>query len=149
MKSEEYRKQDDSYQDIIHMPHHVSRTHKHMSMADRAAQFSPFAALTGYESAIQETARLTTERIELDEDGKAMLDVRIRKLLELQSNHPFAKITFFQADEKKTGGSYVTAEDHVRQIDCFTNRIILQNEMIIPIDDIIEIDIMQQEEIRE
>lgn len=143
MGPEEYKETDHPYSDIIHMPHHVSATRKHMSIADRAAQFSPFAALTGYETAIKETARLTEERIELDEDGKALLDVRLRKLLGIQSSHPYVKITFFQSDVRKKGGAYVTVEQHLKKIDSYGNQIVLENDKNIPINDIIEIDILQ------
>lgn len=83
------------YSDIIHLPHHVSKTHPQMSMHDRAAQFSPFAALTGYDSAILETARLTEEKITLNEDLQELLDIKFQQLLEHLSEKPLISITFF------------------------------------------------------
>lgn len=83
------------YSDIIHLPHHVSKTHPQMSMHDRAAQFSPFAALTGYDSAILETARLTEEKITLNEDMQELLDIKFQQLLEHLSEKPLISITFF------------------------------------------------------
>lgn len=83
------------YSDIIHLPHHISKTHPQMSMHDRAAQFSPFAALTGYDSAILETARLTEEKITLNEDLQELLDIQFQQLLEHLSEKPLISITFF------------------------------------------------------
>ena len=96
------------YSDIIHLPHHVSKTHPQMSMHDRAAQFSPFAALTGYDSAILETARLTKEKILLNEDMQELLDIKFQRLLEHLSEKPLISITFFCPDKHKQGGSYVS-----------------------------------------
>ena len=91
------------YSDIIHLPHHVSKTHPQMSMHDRAAQFSPFAALTGYDSAILETARLTEEKITLNEDMQELLDIKFQQLLEHLSEKPLISITFFCPDKRKQG----------------------------------------------
>ena len=91
------------YSDIIHLPHHVSKTHPQMSMHDRAAQFSPFAALTGYDSAISETARLTKEKILLNEDMQELLDIKFQRLLEHLSEKPLISITFFCPDKRKQG----------------------------------------------
>ena len=95
------------YDDIIHLPHHVSATRPRMPMLDRAAQFSPFVALTGYEAAVRETARLTDQRVELDESAKAELDRKLRLLLSLPGQ-PEASITYFRPDERKEGGAYET-----------------------------------------
>ena len=89
-----------NYDDIIDLPHHVSETHPPMSRADRAAQFSPFAALTGYDTAVRETARVTERRIELDEGVKAELNARLNCILEHLSEHPQVSITYFMPDEK-------------------------------------------------
>ena len=94
-----------NYDDIIDLPHHVSETHPPMSRADRAAQFSPFAALTGYDAAVRETARMTERRIELDEGVKAELNARLNCILEHLSEHPQVSITYFMPDEKKSGGA--------------------------------------------
>lgn len=87
------------YEDIIHLPHHVSERHPRMSMMDRAAQFSPFAALTGYDAAIKETARLTDRKIELTEEMQARLNDRINRLLEELQNYPPVEITYFIPDD--------------------------------------------------
>ena len=93
------------YDDIIHLPHHVSKTRPQMSMLDRAAQFSPFAALTGYEDAIQETGRLTDERMELSDEDRELLDRKWHYLQEIISDRPEITVTYFVPDEKKAGGS--------------------------------------------
>ncbi|MCD8005221.1 MAG: hypothetical protein LUE91_06155, partial [Oscillospiraceae bacterium] len=94
------------YSDIINLPHHVSATRPHMSMHDRAAQFSPFAALTGYDAAVKETARLTDQRAELDDDMKEKLSERINLLQENLAAAPAVEITYFIPDERKEGGAY-------------------------------------------
>lgn len=130
---------DHRYDDIINLPHHVSQTHPHMSILDRAAQFSPFAALTGYESAIKETARLTNNRMELDEAAKNVLDEKLRILHKQLSNQPEIEITYFKPDEKKNGGAYVSVIGIVKKIDGYKRTIIMQNETRIPIEEIISI----------
>ncbi len=95
------------YEDIINLPHHVSEKHAQMSLIDRAAQFSPFAALTGHGAAINETARLTERKIELDEDAKALLDTKLRLLAEMTESKPDVTITFFVSDRTKIGGEYI------------------------------------------
>ena len=98
-----------AYDDIINLPHHVSATRPHMSMGDRAAQFAPFAALTGYEDAVREAARLTEERVELTEDAQAALDARLRLLADGSMAGKAVTLTWFQPDARKSGGAYVTA----------------------------------------
>ena len=112
------------YDDIIHLPHHVSSVHPRMPMLDRAAQFSPFAALTGYESAIQETARVTDRRMELDEDAKANLDQKLR-LLEMSPEQPPVALTYFQPDGKKSGGAYITITGVIKKMDEYARVIVL------------------------
>jgi len=128
------------YDDIIHLPHHRSRTRPHMSAHDRAAQFSPFAALTGYDSAITETARLTNTRIDLDESSKVDLNQRLTIIQEHLEEHIEVSITYFQSDEKKTGGSYVTVTGCVKKIDTYDHVVIMQDATKIPINDILEIE---------
>ena len=125
------------YDDIIHMPHHVSARRQRMSMADRAAQFSPFAALTGYDAAVKETARLTDERIDLDEYEKNALDEKLRIALK----YPEAEISilYFKPDERKAGGAYISAAGRIRKIDNYERAVILQDGLKIHIEDIIEI----------
>ena len=127
------------YEDIINLPHHVSENRNHMSLADRAAQFSPFAALTGYDSAIKETARLTDKRIELDETEKYILDEKLRLLQEQLSSGPEIELTFFATDEKKDGGAYHSLVGIVTKIDRLNRRLIMQDGIPIEIDEIIDI----------
>ncbi len=126
-----------SYDDIINMPHHVSSDRAHMSPADRAAQFSPFAALTGYEAAIRETARLTEEKIEMDEESKAVLDRQVQILLEKLGENPQVSITYFKPDEKKSGGAYVTVTGIVKKVDDYAQNIVMVDGDKIPIGDIL------------
>lgn len=128
------------YEDIINLPHHVSPTRPRMSMADRAAQFSPFAALSGYGDAVRETARLTGQRIELDESAKAALDEKLRLLAEVIEDRPEAAITYFLPDRKKAGGEYVTATGQVKKVDAVAQELVMANGRIIPIADIIEVE---------
>ncbi len=129
-----------TYDDIIHLPRHVSSTHPHMSVIDRAAQFSPFAALTGYNAAIKETERQTDERVELDEYVKDSLKNRLQIIVDKIKEHPPIAVTYFQPDEKKDGGSYVTVAGRVKKIDLYTRILVMMDGKIIPIDDIIGID---------
>ncbi len=124
------------YDDIINLPHHVSAKHQPMPLADRAAQFSPFAALTGYEDAVRETARLTEAEVELDEYAQAELDQALRTAA---VTHSAVCITYFKPDEKKEGGSYQNVTDTIRRIDEVEKCVILQNRMIIPLKRIIAV----------
>ncbi len=128
------------YDDIIHLPHHVSTTRPHMSAIDRAAQFSPFAALTGYDAAIKETARLTDERVELDEYRKDILSDKLQIIAERIKEHLEIAITYFQPDEKKNGGTYVTAIGTVKKIDEYERIVVMMDSTTIPIDEIISIE---------
>ncbi len=102
-----------TYDDIINLPYHVSATRPHMTAIDRAAQFPPFAALTGYDSAIKETARLTDERVELDEYAQDALSDRLQIIADRIKEHPEIAIIYFQPDARKNGGAYVTAVSSV------------------------------------
>lgn len=130
----------DEYDDIIDLPHHVSSIRPQMSMLERAAQFSPFAALTGYGAAIKETERLTGERIELDEDAQVLLDMKQAYLIELMPERPALNLTYFQADEKKKGGKYVTVSGNFKGIDEYERCIVLTDGKKIPIDDVLNIE---------
>lgn len=110
-----------------------------MSMIDRAAQFQPFRALTGYEDAVRETARLTDERLELTEDEKAVLDRRLQELADRIDRQPQVTLTYFQPDTRKAGGSYVTATGCLKKIDDYTGTLFLSNGERILIEDIVEI----------
>ena len=127
------------YDDIIHLPHHVSITRPHMPMTDRAAQFMPFRALTGYEDAVRETARYTDERIELTEDEKVLLDMRLQKLADEIRSQPKVTLTYFRPDKKKAGGAYVCVTGQLKKIDDYEGALILTGGERISIEDILEI----------
>lgn len=127
------------YSDIINLPHHVSETRPRMSMRDRAAQFSPFAALTGYDAAVEETARLTDQRADLDEEMKQNISERLNFIQENLTAAPMVEITYFVPDERKEGGAYCTATGTVKKIDDFQRLVVLTDGTDIPIDEIIEI----------
>ena len=128
------------YDDIIHLPHHVSQTHPRMPMQDRAAQFSPFAALTGYGAVIRETGRLTERRPELDEDAKSELDRRIALLSTLLESRPLVTLTYFQQDARKEGGACLTITGIVRKIDEYHRILITENGRQVPIHDLLSLD---------
>jgi hypothetical protein len=129
-----------TYDDIINLPHHVSTARPHMTAIDRAAQFSPFAALTGYDAAIKETARLTDERVTLDEYMKDALSDRLQIIADRIKEHPEIAITYFQPDAKKNGGAYVTAISTAKKIDEYERVVVMTDGTAIPIDEIISID---------
>ena len=130
------------YDDIINLPHHKSITHSHMSMIDRAAQFSPFAALTGHSAAIAETGRMTDQRMELDEYEMARVDAELQRLQELLPGRPTASITYFVPDERKNGGSYQTVTGEVKRIDAVNGVIQMTDRQCIPIADVFSIEII-------
>lgn len=129
----------DKYNDIINMPHHVSSTRPRMSMHDRAAQFSPFAALTGYDDDVEEAARLTDSQIELTEDMKSVLNEKIQMIFDLLDDTPVVKFTYFVPDKRKEGGEYVSKTGAVKQIDEYEKCIVMVDKTIIPICMIIDI----------
>ena len=128
------------YDDIINLPHPTSKRHPRMPIRDRAAIFSPFAALTGYDAAIKETGRLTDERIELDVEALSALDMKYQLLMEALDEAPEVTITYFQPDERKAGGKYLTATGAVKKVDDFERRITMQDGTKIPMDDVLSID---------
>ena len=128
------------YDEIMGLPHHISKTRPQMPMSDRAAQFAPFAALTGYDAAIKETGRLTDERIELDVEALSALDMKYQLLMEALDEAPEVTITYFQPDERKAGGKYLTATGVVKKVDDFERRITMQDGTKIPMDDVLSID---------
>ena len=128
------------YNEIMGLPHHVSKTRPQMPMSDRAAQFAPFAALTGYDAAIKETGRLTDERIELDVEALSALDMKYQLLMEALDEAPEVIITYFRPDERKAGGKYITATGAVKKVDDFERRITMQDGTKIPMDDVLSID---------
>ena len=127
------------YDDILHLPHHQSINRPHMSLHDRAAQFAPFAALTGHTEAIAETARLTDRRIDLDEYEIAALDAKLQLIQMHLADHPQVTITCFYPDERKSGGSYREKTGCVRKIDDHKKEMIFMDGERIPVEDIIEI----------
>ena len=129
------------YDEIMGLPHHVSKTRPQMPMSDRAAQFAPFAALTGYDSAIKETGRLTNERIELDEDALTALNVKYQFLMDALDEEPEIKITYFKPDERKAGGEYVSAIGAVKMVDDFERLSTMQDGTRIPMDDVYDMSI--------
>ena len=131
------RQAKDKYADIINLPHHVSRTHPQMSMADRAAQFSPFAALTGHDAAIAEAARLTDERPILDESVKQEISVLIQ--LAATDSNQVLNIVYFVPDARKTGGSYAEITGRIKKLLPHEKLLIMDTGTRIPVEDIVEI----------
>lgn len=129
--SEEHR-----YDDIISLPHYVSTKHPRMAPIDRAAQFSPFAALTGHEEAIQETARITDERMELAESSKELLDMRLQIIREHLAEKPEVTVTFFEPDQKKCGGAYVKITGRIKRIDEYEGKLELEGGISISMVDV-------------
>ena len=127
------------YDDIIHLPHPTSSSHPRMSMADRPAQFSPFAALTGHSTAISETARLTDRKVELSEDTKALLDQKQRILSEHIKERPELVVTWFQPDTRKEGGKYLTTAGKLKKIDEFERVLILTDGTRIPLEGVTDL----------
>ncbi len=125
-----------NYDDILHLPHHTSKTHPRMSRQDRAAQFAPFAALPEYGDEIMETGRLTDQRVELDDEAKAILDERLRMVLALDGE---VTVRWFQPDSKKDGGSYITTTGHVKKVDEIKHTLVMGDGTEIPIGEIIDI----------
>ena len=122
-----------NYDDILHLPHPTSKTHRRMSRQDRAAQFSPFAAITGYEAVVKEPARLTEKRPVLTEDEVAELDARLRLAMELDAE---GTVTWFQPDAKKSGGSYVTTTSRVKKADELQRILTMEDGAQIPIQEV-------------
>ena len=129
----------DKYNDIINLPHHVSPDRRQMSMIDRAAQFSPFAALTGHSEAIDEVARFTENAPFLDENTKDILNEKLQLIADSLSNESIVSITFFRPDAKKSGGAYIIKNGTVKSIDSFNRELHFADNTHIPIDSIIEI----------
>lgn len=130
------------YNDIINLPHHISKNRPQMSLRDRAAQFAPFAALTGYDEAVRETARLTDRKEELSDEDIALLNQQIQLLIENIKSHPQVKITYFVPDERKDGGRYETITATVRRIDTFEKLIVFDDKTKLSIDQISNIQIL-------
>lgn len=128
------------YDDILYMPHHVSATRKRMALLDRAAQFSPFAALTGYDAAIRETGRLTDSAVDWDVDGMAILNEKLRHLSERQETQPEVTVTYFVPDERKNGGAYTTVTGKVKKLDPYAQVLLLTDGREISFQRILELE---------
>lgn len=128
------------YDDILSLPRHRSLRHAPMPRIGRAAQFAPFAALTGYDDAVHETARLTDREQELDEEQLALMDEKLHALLSTIRDQPQMTITFFEPDEKKSGGAYVSISGRIRRVDEINRQIILTDRTVIDMDSICQID---------
>lgn len=128
------------YEDIINLPHHISAKRPHMDVSDRAAQFSAFVALAGHDTAIKETARLTEDKSELDEDVKSVLDMKLHVLSERVCERPEISITYFKKDILKAGGSYENVKGFLKKIDKNKGILIMEDGRRIFVDDIREIE---------
>jgi len=141
--SENQKQFDRNYDDIIHLPHHVSKKHPKMPLEDRAAQFAPFAAVVGHESSVKEAARLTDQKRDLDEAEKTVINEQLQIIQNQIDNQPEVEITHFEADELKSGGKYIVSKGRVKKIDVYTRSIYLVDESIIEIDDVFKVLIVQ------
>ena len=119
---------ENNYEDIINLPHHTSKKYPRMSLEARSAQFAPFAALTGYDEVLIETARLTNERVEIDETIKVIIDSKLQIIKEHIMEKPLITFMYFVPDLKKDGGKYVTVTGNVKKIDEYRNVLILENK---------------------
>ena len=128
------------YDDILHLPHPTSKRHPRMPIVDRAAQFSPVAALTGYEAAVKETARLTDDREELDEDEKTRLNAQLQKISARLQEQPEVMVTYFAPDERKTGGARQTYRGRLRKIDRNRKMLIMVDQTELPIENLLNIE---------
>ena len=138
----EYYKDEHRYDDIIHLPHHQSTKRAHMSLYDRAAQFAPFAALTGHDAAIEETARLTETEITLDDTAIVAINEKLYEISQHLSEQWKVSVTYFRPDEKKQGGSYLTDVGYIRKINETEQIIIMDNGMHIKMERIIKIEVV-------
>lgn len=136
------------YDDIIGLPHHVSRNHPPMPMRDRAAQFAPFAALAGYGDAIAETARPTDERREPDEQAAEELDRRLNELIARLPEHPQATIEYFVPDARKSGGAYMSVTGRVKRISAAERLIVMTTGDAIPLESIASLEIAEGSQTR-
>ena len=122
------------YDDIINMPHHTSHTRPRMSNAERAAQFSPFAALTGYDAAVKETERLTDQKLESTDDEKSSLNEKLQIIIENINSQPTITVTYFEPDKRKAGGKYISKSGKVKDIDSYNRSVVFLDKTIIEID---------------
>lgn len=141
----EHKKHMDNYEDIIHLPHPISKKHPLMSRANRAAQFAPFAALTGHKEAVMETGRLTQMKKELDEHQKAILDEKLRQILLNIKEQPLVKVVYFQQDAHKEGGAYFTVIKRVRNVDEVYHQLMFVDRSMLSLEDIMDVELLDLE----
>lgn len=124
------------YEDIVNLPPHISKRYPQPSMMDRAARFAPFAAITGYEEMVLEEARVTEERVDLDEGALSLLNEKLNMIQEFLDEEPEVTIMYFEPDKKKTGGAYVNIAGIVKRIDEYEHLVIMTDGKKIRIEDI-------------
>ena len=129
----------EDYSDIINLPHHVSHNHPQMPMEARAAQFAPFAALTGYDAVIHETARQTDRQVELEEYDNERLNRIFSELMDSLEEHPVVTVSYFKPDEHKAGGAYVTVTGQLKKIDTYEQLMVMEDGTAIPIGNIMDL----------
>ena len=129
----------EDYSDIINLPHHVSHNQPQMPMMARAAQFAPFAALTGYDAVIHETARQTDKQVELEEYDNERLNRIFSELMDSLEEHPVVTVSYFKPDEHKAGGAYMTVTGQLKKIDTYEQLMVMENGTAIPIDNIMDL----------
>ncbi len=139
MKGDETEVMSGKYDDIIDLPHHESKRHQKLGVDSYAAQFSPFAALTGYDGIVSETERVTDERIELDEDAKAVISDKLAAILSQIEKEPEVTLTYFLPDKKKAGGKYVVVTGKIKKFDEYERYILTSDNTKIPTDDLYDI----------
>ena len=127
------------YEDIVNLPPHISKKHPQPTMMDRAARFAPFAAITGYEEMVLEEARVTEERVDLDEGALSLLNEKLNMIQEFLDEEPEVTITYFEPDKKKSGGAYVSVTGTVKRIDEYEHIVLINDSKQIPIGEIYDI----------
>lgn len=127
------------YEDIVNLPPHISKKHPQPSMMDRAARFAPFAAITGYEEMVLEEARVTEERVDLDEGALSLLNEKLNMIQEFLDEEPEVTITYFEPDKKKSGGAYITIIGIVKRIDEYEHLVIMKDGSRIIIESIYDL----------
>ena len=128
------------YEDIVNLPPHISKKHPQPSMMDRAARFAPFAAITGYEEMVLEEARVTEERVDLDEGALSLLNEKLNMIQEFLDEEPEVTITYFEPDKKKDGGAYISITGTVKRIDEYERIVLMSDDKKIKIDEIYAIE---------
>ena len=128
------------YEDIVNLPRHISKVHPQATMADRAARFSPFAAISGYEDMVKEAARVTEERIDITDATKELLNEKLNMIIEFLDEEPEVTITYFEPDKKNDGGAYISITGTVKRIDEYERIVLMSDDKKIRIDEIYAIE---------